>query len=143
MATVIDVADYVVIKHGATSAWTLHKFVYWSQTWHLCWYDEPLFKEPFEAWPTGPVSPLLERITKSMTTIDRIPGGCGALLTKKQKRTVDKVVKYYDQLPGATLTVISKREPPWIIANLEAKPGTFGLITWNSMREYAQLLDNA
>ncbi len=56
---VIDVADYILLQHGAMSAMKLQKLIYYSQAWHLVWEDKALFDEEIEAWANGPVVPIL------------------------------------------------------------------------------------
>jgi len=55
MASVHDVAAYILREQGAMSTWKLQKLVYYSLAWHLVWDDEPLFEEPIQAWANGPV----------------------------------------------------------------------------------------
>ena len=43
MATVFDVARYILEKYGPLSAMKLQKMVYYSQAWSLVWDDAPLF----------------------------------------------------------------------------------------------------
>ena len=37
----------------------LQKLVYYAQAWHLAIYNQPLFREDFQAWVHGPVLPSL------------------------------------------------------------------------------------
>jgi|SRR6516225_8231636 hypothetical protein len=62
MATVFDVAAYILGKKGEMTAWKLQKLVYYSQAWSLVWDLRPLFAERIEAWPNGPVCPDLYRV---------------------------------------------------------------------------------
>ena len=59
MATVFDVAAYILGKQGASSTWKLQKLVYYSQAWSLVWDGTPLFEEEIQAWIGGPVCPDL------------------------------------------------------------------------------------
>ena len=54
MASVHDVAAYILREQGAMSTWKLQKLVYYSLAWHLVWDDEPLFEEPAHALPARP-----------------------------------------------------------------------------------------
>ena len=47
MATVFDVAKYILDKHGAMSAMKLQKLVFYSQAMSLVWDDLPLFDDDF------------------------------------------------------------------------------------------------
>lgn len=42
----------------------LQKLVYMAHGWFLAIHDEPLIKEPFEAWPYGPVEDTLYHVFK-------------------------------------------------------------------------------
>lgn len=55
MASVYDVATYILEKQGAMTTWKLQKLVYYSQAWSLVWDDDVLFPEEIEAWANGPV----------------------------------------------------------------------------------------
>ena len=55
MATVFDVAKYILDKAGSMSAMKLQKLVFYSQAMSLVWDDLPLFDDDFEAWDKGPV----------------------------------------------------------------------------------------
>ena len=43
MATVFDVAAYILAKRGEMTAWKLQKLVYYSQAWSLVWDQRPIF----------------------------------------------------------------------------------------------------
>ena len=55
MASVFDVAKYILNKKGRMSPMKLQKLVYYSQCWSLAWDDKPLFNNRIEAWANGPV----------------------------------------------------------------------------------------
>ena len=59
MATVFDVAKYVLKQLGSITTMKLQKLVYYCQAWSLGWDGKPLFGENFEAWANGPVCPEL------------------------------------------------------------------------------------
>ena len=40
MASVLDVAEYILRKSGPMTAWKLQKLVYYSQAWSLVWDDK-------------------------------------------------------------------------------------------------------
>ena len=58
--SVVDVIAYMLkLKHGAILMMKLHKLIYYAQAWSLVWDEKPLFHETIEAWPSGPVVPVL------------------------------------------------------------------------------------
>ena len=69
MATVFDVAKYILRKCGRISTWKLEKLCYYSQAWTMAWDEIPLFNEDFEAWANGPVCPEFFKEHKGMFSI--------------------------------------------------------------------------
>ncbi len=55
MATVFDVAAYILEQYSAIPTMKLQKLIYYCQAWSLVWDEEPLFSEDIEAWANGPV----------------------------------------------------------------------------------------
>ena len=55
MASVFDVAKYVLEHTGQITTMKLQKLVYYCQAWSLAWDGKPLFPEEFRAWANGPV----------------------------------------------------------------------------------------
>lgn len=47
MATVFDVAQYILEKTGKISTMKLQKLCYYSQAWALAWTEDPLFLSHF------------------------------------------------------------------------------------------------
>ena len=45
MATVFDVAKYILHKKGRISTWKLQKLCYYSQAWQLAWTGRSIFEE--------------------------------------------------------------------------------------------------
>src|SRR5207244_218694 len=59
VASVFDVAKYILKQVQRTSAMKLQKLMYYSQAWSLVWDEAPLFPEKICAWANGPVVPEL------------------------------------------------------------------------------------
>lgn len=114
MATVFDVAKYILTKKGTMSTWKLQKLCYYSQAWHIAWTEHPLFEEKFEAWANGPVCPNLFRIHKGKFLISKedISGNIDEL-TKSEKESVDIVLKDYGDMEPYDLRELSHKEDPW------------------------------
>src|ERR1700733_13492521 len=92
MATVFDVAAYMLAKRGAMTAWKLQKLVYYSQAWSLVWDQRPLFADRIEAWANGPVCPNLYSRHRGQFIVDNISGGRTDTLTRDEQETVDGVL---------------------------------------------------
>jgi uncharacterized phage-associated protein len=115
MASVHDVALYVLRKRGSTSTWKLQKLVYYSQAWHLVWEEQRLFREPIEAWPAGPVTPALYTILKGKFAIgpSAFKHGHVRNLCESQRTSIDAVLDFYGDRSGHWLTELVRMEAPW------------------------------
>ncbi len=115
MASVFDVAKYILEKKGRMSTWKLQKLCYYSQAWELAWTESALFKEDFEAWANGPVCPQLFHVHqgKFIVDADDIPCGSSDNLTSGQKEDIDIVLKDYGDMEPFDLRELSHSEDPW------------------------------
>jgi uncharacterized phage-associated protein len=71
MASVHDVAAFIVAELGEVGAMKPPKLVYYAQAWSLVWDDRPLFPEHIEAWDRGRVVGELYRENKNRPSVDR------------------------------------------------------------------------
>lgn len=108
-----DVAAYILEKRGEMTTMKLHKLVYYSQAWSLVWDDEPLFNDRIEAWANGPVIRELFAYHIGSYSISKIVVGNPAVLSTKQKQTIDAVLEYYANKPSQWLVELSHMEAPW------------------------------
>jgi len=113
VASVNDIAAYIVRKHGSMSTWKLQKLVFYSQAWHLVWEEEPLFPARIEAWANGPVVPELYKKHRGSFTVNRWPVGSPKALTTAERETVDAVLGSYGKLSGRQLSHLTHSEAPW------------------------------
>ncbi|MFD0405568.1 Panacea domain-containing protein [Kitasatospora sp. NPDC127116] len=122
MASVHDVAAYILTKDGPMSAMKLQKLAYFSFGYHLAWDDEPLFSEPFEAWANGPVAPALYadhrgRYSLSAGDIDGDP----ELLTASERESIDVVLENLGEYSAHQLSEASHHQDgPWQMARERA-----------------------
>jgi len=139
MASVFDVAQYILDKLGRLTTWKLQKLCYYSQAWSLVWDDRPLFEERIEAWANGPVIPALYEKHRGKFYISSIDGDSEAL-DKTQMETVDAVLKAYGDKTSSWLSASTHRERPWKDARKRAglAPGERGDsdIRLDDMAEY-------
>jgi uncharacterized phage-associated protein len=138
MATVHDVAAYILDQQGPMSAMKLEKLAYYSYAWHLVWDEERLFDARIEAWANGPVVRELYREHRGKFMIDSWPHGNPEALTPSEKETVRAVLDYYGDKSPAWLSELTHKESPWRDARLGLAPGERGEqpITDESMAEY-------
>lgn len=113
MASVFDVAAYILKKKKALTSMKLQKLVYYAQAWSLVWDEKPLFNERIEAWANGPVSPQLYAAHAGEFTISEEPKGNPKRLTKDEKETIDAVLRDYGDKTASWLSDLTHREAPW------------------------------
>jgi len=140
MASVFDVAQYVLQKQGKMTAMKLQKLVYYSQAWSLVWDEEPLFNETIEAWASGPVVRELYNMHKGIFTVmpSSLQEGNPDNLTPTQKETIDIVLGFYSNKSAQWLSDLTHIEEPWKAARKGLQEGEpcDNEITPASMCEY-------
>lgn len=116
MASVHDVAAYILEKRGAMSTMKLQKLCYYSQGWALAWDEKPLFDEPIQAWANGPVVYELFDGHRGRFLVSQWPRGNPDNLSQDERETVDAVLFAYGKLSGQQLSDKSHSERPWVEA---------------------------
>lgn len=141
MASVLDVAKYILEKHGEMSAMKLQKLVYYAQAWSLVWDDSPLFDSRIEAWANGPVCPELYDVHRGCffvtagTIGDR---GRSEALKKYERDTLDIVLENYADKSARWLSEQTHSEAPWRNARKGIPPSERSNkeISWSAMGEF-------
>lgn len=138
MATVHDVAAYILTKRGSMTAMKLQKLVYYSQAWSLVWDEKPIFSEQIEAWINGPVVRELYEAFRGQFRVSEDPYGNPDELDSEQRDTVKAVVHFYGKMSSQDLSDLTHREPPWRDARRGLDPGDRGsrVISHAAMAEY-------
>ena len=143
MATVFDVAKYILDEYGAMSAMKLQKLIFYSQAMSLVWDDVPLFDNDFEAWAKGPVCRELFNAHKGkfMLNDSKFLNPYNpdiSRLNPEQKETIDVVVKSLIDIPPYRLSDIVHQEKPWQDARGNCPTGAkcTNIIPKTSMLEY-------
>lgn len=138
MASIHDVAKYIIKKTGTITAMKLQKLVYYCQAWSLVWDEKPLFKSKIEAWANGPVAPALYDMHRGAFELSKWPIGESKNLTQDEKDTIDSVLKYYGGKSSQWLSDLTHQELPWKDARSGLMPGERGstIISHASMAEY-------
>ena len=143
MATVFDVAKYILDKYGEMSAMKLQKLVFYSQAMSLVWDDVPLFNEEFEAWAKGPVCRELFNAHKGKFMLhdsDFLKPYAPDIsrLNDEQRETINVVVGGLVDLPPYRLSDMVHQEKPWLDArgNCPAGARCSNVISKESMEEY-------
>lgn len=118
MASIFDVADYILEQLGFVSTMKLQKLAFYSQAYSLVHDGRPLFDEDFEAWANGPVCRCLFSAHRGKFVVG--PGElrrAGSFsqdsLDEKAKRAISHVLDALGSLSGRELSWITHSELPW------------------------------
>jgi uncharacterized phage-associated protein len=138
MASIHDVAAYILSKLGGMSTMKLQKLVYYCQAWHLVWAEEKLFAERIEAWANGPVVYELFVAHRGRFAVADWPLGNPTNLDKTQTGTIDAVIATYGHLDGRKLSYLTHAERPWHDARRGLGPTDVSReeITPDAMQDY-------
>lgn len=138
MATVHDIAAYILRRIGATSAMKLQKLVYYSQAWAVTRLGRPLFSESFQAWAHGPVCYELFDLHRGQFVVSNWPKGTPEVLDPDARRILEGVIKHYGSMSAQELSDLTHREAPWSEARKGLPPGfrSTAEISHASMRDF-------
>ena len=125
MASVFDVAEYILQQKGQMTTWKLQKLVYYSQAFRsLVWDQRSLFfSERIEAWANGPVAPALYALHRGWFLIDKVTLGNPEKIDKVGRETIDAVLNYYGDKHPQWLSDLTHAEAPWKDARGDLPPG--------------------
>ncbi len=114
MATVFDVAQYILEQTGLITTIKLEKLVYYAQAWHLVWEETPLFDARIEAWANGPVCPRLYAKHKGEFKVGPQRGiGNSKRLLDNERESINVVLKTYGDKTTEYLVFLTHSEAPW------------------------------
>jgi uncharacterized phage-associated protein len=136
MASALDVASYILKRHGPMTVMKLQKLVYYAQAWAIVWDDEALFSEKIIAWKLGPVVRELYDAHRGEYRVTTIANGDGNRLTKNQRDTVDLTLSFYGDKSAQWLSDLTHMEDPWRKAWYGVENPGETEITLESMAEY-------
>ena len=138
MATVFDVAAFILKKNGRMTTMKLQKLVYYSQAWSLVWDERPIFKEKIEAWSNGPVVKELFFAHQGELNISEEPRGDIKKLDDDARDTINAVLKHYGDKSGQWLSALTHSEDPWRDARKGLPDGVRGnnVITHEALVNY-------
>lgn len=140
MATVYDVAKYILNKMESTMTMKLEKLVYYCQAWSLAWDERPLFEEDFQAWANGPVCPALFAAHRGQFVVSKslFSERKDYEFSEDELETMNAVLDYYGDKEPQWLSELTHKERPWKEARNGIAPGepSSNVITKESMQEY-------
>lgn len=115
MATVVDVAAYILKRCGAMTTMKLQKLAFYSQAESLARRGHPLFDEDFQAWRGGPVCRELyaQHRGKFLIREGELPvNDCEKTLSEEEKQTIDAVCAVLSSRTGNELSIRTHAESP-------------------------------
>lgn len=116
MATVVDVAYFILSYEGEMTALKLIKLVYYSYVWHLVWEEKPLFNESIIANKLGAIITELYNLLQGKFKVSKEDIPEHNQLTATEEENILIVLDYYRHWTAAQLTEINKQEDPWKLA---------------------------
>ncbi len=111
MVNAVDVAEAITDEIGPIGAAKLVKLLYYAQGWSLAWTGEPIFDDPVQAWPKGPV--VYRAWSEYNPATGRTITGNAESLSADQRQLLTAVVERYGNLTGAELIRMTHHEDPW------------------------------
>ena len=113
--SVVDVAQYILRKHGPMTTWKLQKLVYYCQAWSLVWDDDQLFPEEIRAWANGPVVRELYDKHRGLFSADasRFSDREPYRFSDEQRETINIVLNGYGDKSPQWLSDLTHMEDPW------------------------------
>jgi uncharacterized phage-associated protein len=107
MASLIDVAKYILNTKKDTTAMKLHKILFYCQVWHHIWHNELLIDEAnFSILENG-----IQCVTLRNKIFELVMGNPNNL-SLKQTQSIDSVLSVYGELSIHELIFLNKKEIP-------------------------------
>ncbi len=140
MASVFDVARYILNHTGGMPTLKLHRLVYYCQAWSLAWDGIPLFEEDFQAWESGPVCPELFSTHRDCFWVgaDYYNNNEPYPFTQDQIDTINAVLDGYANERTQWLSELTHKERLWREIRQVVKPGEpcVPVISKDRMKKY-------
>ena len=118
MASIFDVAKYILNAKGEITSWELQKLCYYCKAWSLALGEGEMFPEKFEAWKDGPAcrSLFAEHRGNFNVTLMDIRKGDRDNLSPNSIDVINAVIDAYKDMDGMDLRKQTHGEAPWRIA---------------------------
>lgn len=147
VASVVDVAQYILEKLGRLAGFDLQMLAYFCQAQHLGAYGKPLFAEDIQAWCGGPICPPLFRLHNEwgayrVTNV----GGNSDHLSAEAKAFIDDILSDYSEFDSQHLGDLARSADPWRETRRRVHPTERGqeVISHKSMQDfYASFWEDA
>ncbi|MCH9277015.1 DUF4065 domain-containing protein [Bifidobacterium amazonense] len=142
MATIADVAAYILREYGPMTTMKLQKLAFYTQAESLSRHGAPLFDEDFQAWRGGPVcTELYARHRGKFLIRDGELPVAANVLTDVEQHVIDTVCSTLAAQTGNQLSARTHSEMPWIAARhgLPASAPCNTVISKSSMADYYRI----
>jgi uncharacterized phage-associated protein len=118
LATVFDVAQYILAKYTGMDAMKLQKLVFYSQAWRVVQSGSTLFDEPVKAYEKGPVVGRLFYRHKGRRYVTGEVVGVGSkdAISQPEAALIDCVLEKYGSMTAEELSELTHSETPWMQA---------------------------
>lgn len=113
------VINYVSKFKDDMSHLKLQKLLYYIEAWHLVSFDEPLFKEDFQAWVHGPVIREVfdhykdKSILNNLLPKEVVDYNIDDYLSEEQIEVINDVLDEYGRRSPYYLECLTHEERPW------------------------------
>lgn len=116
MASVFDVAEYILDRAGYVSTMKLQKLVFYSNALSLVCDGKALFPETFQAWVNGPVCPDLFFAHRGRFIVG--PGAFAPFadvsrIGERAVALIERVLSVLGDFDGNELSCLTHSEGPW------------------------------
>ncbi|RZK13192.1 MAG: DUF4065 domain-containing protein [Flavobacterium sp.] len=128
MYQINDIADFIIFRLNADennpiTHLKLQKLLYYTQAWHMAFYNTKLFDGQFQAWIHGPVNREIYNRFKDtkylyshITNEDIKNISISDSLNNEAIIHIDSILEAYDKYSGIELEIMTHNEEPWIAA---------------------------
>ncbi len=136
MTTIFVAAKYIAMRFRATyspkclTPMQLQKLLYYCQAHHLAKLGTPLFEEDFEAWPTGPVCPMLyvkmeETNPEYRPVIEEMFADISIIgeFSEQETQIMNEVLEKYGSKTPQQLCKLVCSEQPWLESHIDPETG--------------------
>jgi uncharacterized phage-associated protein len=145
--------SYYILSYVPSNQLKLQKLVYYSEGWHLAYFERSLITEDFEAWVHGPAirsmwdhfkgkGGMISEFCLRPEDIEKVRVSINQVLNPEQIELIGDVIKEYGDKTAYHLETLSHSEAPW----KEARNGyaqserSETLISKDTMKRYYQSL---
>jgi len=134
--TVTEIADWYLAQ-AAMSPRKLQQLMYYTQAWSNALRQRPLIDTEFEAWASGPVSPVFfDQYGNDDSPLPRLAGMHPVIEDPQVQQLLKVVWQEYRGETGNSLEIMARQELPWRTARVGVALDGSQVITDTAMADY-------